>query len=223
MSPWLLVVASYLWGAVPASYVAGRLVRGIDLREHGSGNLGATNTFRVLGAKVAAPVMAFDVLKGFLPVFLFGAWDSAAAAPADLRWKLAYGAAAIIGHVFSVYVGFKGGKGVATSAGVFLALAPIAVGAGLLTWLVVLRTTRMVSAGSISAAAVVGALLLLLPGVETPIRFLGLGVVAFVIFAHRSNIGRILKGTEPRFGQKKDAAEATVAAAAVTADGEEVR
>lgn len=222
MSPWLLVLASYLWGAVPASYVAGRLVRGIDLREHGSGNLGATNTFRVLGARVAAPVMAFDVLKGFLPVFLFGAWDAAAAVPADLRWKLAYGAAAIVGHVFSVYVGFKGGKGVATSAGVFLALAPIAVGAGLLTWLVVLRGTRMVSAASISAAAVVGVLLLLLPGVETPVRFLGLGVVAFVVFAHRSNIGRILEGTEPRFGQKKDA-EATVAAAAVTADGEEVR
>lgn len=223
MSPWLLVLASYLWGAVPASYVAGRLVRGIDLREHGSGNLGATNTFRVLGAKVAAPVMAFDVLKGFLPVFLFGAWDAAAQAPADLRWKLAYGAAAIVGHVFSVYVGFKGGKGVATSAGVFLALAPVAVGAGLLTWLVVLRGMRMVSAASISAAVVVGALLLLLPGVETPVRFLGLGVAAFVVFAHRSNIGRILKGTEPRFGRKKDAAEATVAAAAVTADGEEVR
>ncbi|HEU0052256.1 MAG TPA: glycerol-3-phosphate 1-O-acyltransferase PlsY [Longimicrobium sp.] len=218
MSPWLFLVLSYLWGAIPASYVAGRLVRGIDLRQHGSGNLGATNTFRVLGPKVAAPVMAFDILKGFLPVFLFARWDAAAAGPWDLRWKLAYGAAAIIGHVFSVYVGFKGGKGVATSAGVFLALAPLPVGVGLLVWLVVLRATRMVSAASISAAAALGVLLLFVPGIEKEVRILGWAVVLFVIFAHRSNIGRILKGTEPRFGSRQ---RDTVAAAAATADAEE--
>ena len=216
MIPWIFLLLSYLWGAIPASYVAGRLARGIDLREHGSGNLGATNTFRVLGAKVAAPVMVFDILKGFLPVFLFGQWDD----PGGLGWKLAYGAAAIVGHVFSVYVGFKGGKGVATSAGVFLALAPVPLGAGLAVWLVVLRVMRMVSAASILAALTVGVLLLLVPGVYIEVRLLGWAVVSFVIFAHRSNIGRILKGTEPRFGSRK--AEATVAAAAVTAEGEEV-
>ena len=220
MISWLLVLASYLWGAIPASFIAGKVVKGIDLREHGSGNLGATNTFRVLGARVAAPVMVFDILKGLFPVVLFSAWDGSP----DWRWELAYGAAAIFGHVFSVYVGFRGGKGVATSAGVLLALAPLAVGVGLAVWMVVMFLTRMVSAGSIAAAASVGLLLVFgpLPPDKEPVRYLGLGVALFVIFAHRSNISRILKGTEPRFGGKKPV-EATVAAAAVTADAEEVR
>ncbi|HEX2077965.1 MAG TPA: glycerol-3-phosphate 1-O-acyltransferase PlsY [Longimicrobium sp.] len=214
MTPWLFVVASYLLGAIPASYIAGRLAKGIDLREHGSGNLGATNTFRVLGAKVAAPVMVFDILKGTFPVIAFTQWDGSP----DWRWELAYGAAAIVGHVFSVYMRFRGGKGVATSAGVFLALAPVALGAGLAVWLIVLKGMRMVSAASILAAVTVGVLLLATPN-RAEVRILGMGVVAFVIFAHRSNIGRILRGEEPRFGQKKEP-EATVAAAAVTADAE---
>ena len=218
MSPWLFVVLSYLLGAVPASYIAGRMARGIDLREHGSGNLGATNTFRVLGAKVAAPVMVFDILKGTFPVVAFSQWD---APSADARWALAYGAAAIVGHVFSVYMRFKGGKGVATSAGVFLGLAPVALAAGVAVWLVVLKAGRMVSAASILAALVVGVMLLLTPVRLEATRYLGFAVVAFVIFAHRSNIGRILNGTEPRFGKGREP-QATVAAAAVTADAEKV-
>jgi glycerol-3-phosphate acyltransferase PlsY len=217
VSPWIFVVLAYLLGAVPASYIAGRMAKGIDLRRHGSGNLGATNTFRVLGAKVAAPVMIFDVLKGTFPVVAFGQWD---AAGADPRWALAYGAAAIVGHVCSIYMRFKGGKGVATSAGVFLGLAPVALGIGLAVWLVVLKTTRMVSASSILAALAVGVVLLVTP-VAPEVRILGLAVVSFVVFAHRSNIGRILNGTESRFGKGKEP-QATVAAAAVTADAEAV-
>lgn len=218
--PLLFILLAYLWGAIPASWIAGKLM-GVDLRQHGSGNLGATNTFRVLGAKVAAPVMVFDVLKGFFPVWLFYAnglgWDRTG----DWRWGLAYGAAAIVGHVFSIYMRFKGGKGVATSAGVFLALAPMAVGVGLLVWLVVLAATRMVSAGSIAAAAVVGVLLLMpFSRVPTEVRVLGCLICAFVIFAHRSNIRRILAGTESRFGDKKRGEDAVVGAAAVTADAE---
>jgi glycerol-3-phosphate acyltransferase PlsY len=216
VNPWLLVVASYLLGAVPASYIAGRMAKGLDLREHGSGNLGATNTFRVLGAKVAAPVMVFDILKGTFPVAAFSQWDSPAADP---RWALAYGAAAIVGHVFSIYMRFKGGKGVATSAGVFLGLAPVALGAGVAVWLVALKVGRMVSAASILAALTVGVMLLLTPVQLEEARLLGFAVVAFVIFAHRSNIGRILNGTEPRFGKGREP-QATVAAAAVTADAE---
>jgi len=217
--PLLFTLLAYLWGAIPASWIAGKLC-GVDLRRHGSGNLGATNTFRVLGAKVAAPVMVFDVLKGFLPVILFTRGDGTG----DWRWGLAYGAAAIVGHVFSIYMRFKGGKGVATSAGVFLAEAPLAVGAGFLVWLAVIAVTRMVSAASISAAAVV-AVLLLLPVTHVPleVRILGVAICAFVIFAHRSNIRRILAGTEPRFGQKKQAEEAVVGAAALAADAEEPR
>jgi glycerol-3-phosphate acyltransferase PlsY len=214
VTPWLLVAASYLLGAIPASYIAGRMAKGIDLREHGSGNLGATNTFRVLGAKVAAPVMVFDILKGTLPVVAFSQWDGSP----DWRWELAYGAAAIVGHVFSVYMRFKGGKGVATSAGVFGALAPVPLWSGVLVWLIVLKTMRMVSAGSVLAALAVGILLWVVP-TRTEVRLLGMAIVAFVIFAHRSNIGRIMRGEEPRFGAKKEP-QATVAAAAVTADGE---
>jgi acyl phosphate:glycerol-3-phosphate acyltransferase len=212
MMPWVLLVASYLLGSVPASYLAGKWTRGIDLRKHGSGNLGATNTFRVLGPRVAAPVMLFDMAKGFVPVFLFARWDGAV----DVRWALAYGAAAIVGHVFSIYMGFRGGKGVATGSGVFLALAPLAVGIGFLVWLVTLWRTRMVSLGSVLAAVTVGLLLLLTPYAELPVRVLGIGIALFILFAHRSNIGRILRGEEPRFGRARD----PVAAAAVAADAE---
>lgn len=221
MTPWLLVVASYLIGAIPASYVAGRMARGIDLREHGSGNLGATNTFRVLGARVAAPVMVFDILKGTFPVVAFSRWDSSG----DWRWELAYGAAAIVGHVFSIYMRFKGGKGVATSAGVFGALAPVPLLAAFGVWLAVLKGMRMVSAASILAAVTLAVLLWVLPSAgdaadpRTEVRVLGVVIASFVVFAHRSNIGRMLKGTEPRFGAKKEP-QATVAAAAVTADAE---
>ncbi|HEX7240924.1 MAG TPA: glycerol-3-phosphate 1-O-acyltransferase PlsY [Longimicrobiaceae bacterium] len=219
MSPWLLLAASYLLGSVPASYLAGRMTRGIDLREHGSGNLGATNTFRVLGAKVAAPVMLFDVLKGFVPAWAFPRW---AGVPADSWWPLAFGAAAIVGHVFSLYMRFRGGKGVATGAGVFLALAPAAVGGAFAVWLVSLWLGRMVSLSSILAALAVVPLIWLT--VERPeIRVLGVAVAAFVVFSHRANVGRILRGEEHRFGKRARAhpAEATVAAAAVAAEGED--
>jgi glycerol-3-phosphate acyltransferase PlsY len=219
MSPWLLLAAAYLWGAIPASYLAGKS-RGVDLRLHGSGNLGATNTFRVLGAKVAAPVMVFDILKGFLPVLLFRQWDGAA----DWRWELGYGAAAIVGHVFPVYMGFKGGKGVATAAGVFLALAPLAIGVAIAVWLAVLTVSRMVSAASLAGAVALSVVLAVAPapGGHGEIRFLGWAIAAFVIFAHRGNVGRILRGEEPRFGRGKEP-EATVAAAAIAADAEEIR
>lgn len=219
MNPWLFVVAGYLLGSVPASYVAGRLARGIDLREHGSGNLGATNTFRVLGAKVAAPVMVFDLLKGFAPAWFFPRWDSTP----DWRWALAYGAAAIVGHVFSLYMRFRGGKGVATGAGVFLALAPAAVGGAFLVWLATLRLSRMVSLASILAALTVVPLIWLTTD-RVEVQVLGLVIGAFVVFAHRANLGRILRGEEHRFGRRAAAehpGETTVAAAAAVADARE--
>lgn len=195
-----MLVLSYLLGAIPFSYLAGK-TRGIDLRQHGSGNLGATNTFRVLGARVAAPVMVLDVLKGFVPAFLFPRWD----ASPDWRWALAYGAAAIVGHVFPVYMGFKGGKGVATGAGVFLGLAPGAVGPAFLVWLVTLRFSRMVSLSSILAALAMVPLLFVTHS-PPEVRVLGTAVALFVVFSHRSNIRRIARGEEPRFGSGKTAA-----------------
>jgi acyl phosphate:glycerol-3-phosphate acyltransferase len=197
VTPWLLILAAYLLGAVPSSYIAGRLTRGIDLREHGSGNLGASNTFRVLGARVAAPVMLFDVFKGWFPAWLFPAIDGTGA----WQWALAYGAAAVVGHVFPVYMGFRGGKGVATAAGVFLAVAaPVAIGAALAAWLLVLAASRIVSLASITAALVlVAALIVFEP--RAAVVWLGVAVASFVVFAHRSNIRRLARGEELRFSR----------------------
>jgi acyl phosphate:glycerol-3-phosphate acyltransferase len=201
VSPWLWIVVSYLLGAVPSSYIAGRLAHGIDLRLHGSGNLGATNTFRVLGARVAAPVMVADMVKGFIPAAVFAQWDGSGA----WGWALAYGAAAIVGHVFPVYMRFRGGKGVATAAGVFLALSPVAVGIALAVWLCVLWVGRMVSLASIVAAAVLVGALVATEG-RWEVLTLGILVSLFVVYAHRSNIRRILRGEEHRFGQPKPVA-----------------
>lgn len=190
------IAAAYLIGAIPTSYLIGRLARGIDLREHGSGNLGATNAFRVLGWRLAVPVLLVDVLKGWLPVFVFMRLDGVAAEAA-----LAVGAAAIIGHVFSIYVGFKGGKGVATGAGVFLALAPLAALAGFAVWVTLVLTTRIVSLASILAAPVVPIVVYLTHGVDA-VFWLALAIALFIIYAHRSNIRRLLRGEEHRFGRR---------------------
>lgn len=197
---WALLVAAYLLGGLPTSYLMARAVRGIDLREHGSGNLGATNAFRVLGWKPAVPIFIIDIAKGFAPTFLFPQWDGAAA-PA---WAFAYGSAAIAGHVFSPWVGFRGGKGVATGAGVFLALAPAALGVGLLVWLALVALTGYVSLASIAAALTVPLIILLTRGAP-PVFWLAVAVSAFVVFAHRANIGRLRRGEEHRFGRRADA------------------
>lgn len=197
MMPWLLLVISYLLGATPTSYLVARRVRGIDLREHGSGNLGATNAFRVLGWKAATPIFIVDIFKGWLPAALFPLWDGAT----GWGWPLAYGAAAIVGHVFSIYVGFRGGKGVATGAGVFLALAPIAVLAGLVVWLLLVFATGYVSLASIMAAIVLPLIVLLMQGAN-PVFYLSLALAAFVIYAHRANVRRLLRGEEHRFRRK---------------------
>ena len=133
----------------------------------------------------------------FLPALLFARWDGVEA----WGWALAYGAAAIVGHVFSIYMRFRGGKGVATAAGVFLALAPGAVLPALVVWLVVLRLGRMVSLASICAAVT---LLVALAATErrAPVLVLGVLVAAFVVYAHRTNVRRILRGEEYRFGAK---------------------
>jgi glycerol-3-phosphate acyltransferase PlsY len=198
----LLLLAAYLIGAFPSSYVVGKLLRGIDLRQHGSGNLGATNAYRVLGWKAAMPVFILDILKGWLPTFVFpridpsGAWE----------WALAYGAAAIIGHVFSIYVRFKGGKGVATGSGVFLALAPLAVLIGLVVWSVLLFITGTVSIASIAAAITLPVAVWIL-GAPTLVLALALALSLFVIYAHRANIRRLRRGEEPSFRRKKPVKE----------------
>ena len=199
MTTALLLLAAYLIGAFPSSYVVGRLVRGIDLREHGSGNLGATNAYRVLGWKAATPVFILDIFKGWLPTAIFPRFDNSEA----WEWALAYGAAAIVGHVFSVYVRFKGGKGVATGAGVFLALAPVAVLIATAVFAILVFITGTVSIGSLTAAATLLVSIFVLDD-RTPVQILAVVLALFITYAHRSNIRRLMRGEEPSFRKRKE-------------------
>jgi glycerol-3-phosphate acyltransferase PlsY len=193
--PWF--VASYLVGAFPTSYVAAKLFKGIDLREHGSKNLGATNVYRVLGWKFAVPVAIVDILKGTLPVLLFAPHVSSSTLVAVL-----VGAMAVIGHVFSIFVGGKGGKGVATTAGVMLGVAPAAVGICFAVWAVLVRLTGYVSLGSIAGAAVLPVAMYLVQPNRRELVLPSVALALLVIFLHRSNVQRLLSGTENRFGRK---------------------
>jgi len=198
MTPGLLVwlAASYLLGAIPTSYLTVKLATGQDLRQLGSGNLGATNLFRQLGWAFAIPVGLFDLAKGAIPVIVFGP-----RAGGGEVVPLLLGAAAVVGHVFSVFVRFKGGKGVATGAGVVLATAPWAFLVALVVWAVVTRWSGYVSLGSIiAAAALPPAVWLLHPERRGIVWLLALLAVA-IIALHRANIRRLVEGTESRFGR----------------------
>lgn len=193
----LAVVASYLLGAIPTSYWVVRAAKGIDLRTVGSGNLGATNLYRQLGWRWAIPVGLFDTLKGAVPVAVFGPL-----AGLGLAGSVALGVVAALGHVFSVFVGFKGGKGVATGGGIILGVAPLAFLGALLTWAIVVRLTGYVSLGSILAAVILPFLLWgLHPTARPAIWFVG-ALSALVIWLHRANIARLRAGTEHRFGRQ---------------------
>jgi glycerol-3-phosphate acyltransferase PlsY len=198
--PAVLVVVSYLIGSIPAAYLAGKLTRGIDLREHGSGNLGATNVYRVLGARIAIVVFLADVLKGAIPVLVFPRMT--AAARPDL-WAVAYAVAAIAGHVRSVFLLWRGGgKGVATAAGAFMSLAPLPSLVALGIFVVVLFAWGYVSLGSLSAATALPIVIALRDGVRSPLFAVSAVVAVFVFWTHRANIGRLRRGEEPRFGKK---------------------
>lgn len=193
----LLVLAAYAAGAIPAAHWTGLYMYGKDLRTLGSCNPGATNAQRVLGWKAAVPIGLFDVFKGFAPAWWFPTIDDQAAA----WWGVVYGGAAIIGHVFSFWVGFRGGKGVATSAGALIAVAPLAAACGAGTWLAVLLVWRRVSVASIAAAVSVPVAAFLAMDPDAPLLAFLLLMAAFVVWAHRSNIQRLLAGKEPRIDE----------------------
>lgn len=200
----LALAGSYLVGAIPASYLVARLGRGIDLREHGSGNLGATNLYRTLGWKFAVPVGIFDIAKGAVPVLLF-----APAVSASRFFALACGLTAVVGHVFSVFVRFKGGKGVATAAGAMLAIAPLAIGVLLVVWTAVVFATGYVSVGSIVAAALLPLCVWLLhPESRELVPVVAL-IAAAIVWLHRANLRRLRAGTESRFGKHRAATRAS--------------
>ena len=204
----LLVVAqAYLLGSIPAGYIVGRL-RGIDVRQHGSGNIGATNVLRVVGKPWGIGVFIFDALKGFAAVRIalrIVESDPVASGYADFYAILA-AAACVVGHSFPVWLGFKGGKGVATSAGAILGVMPIAAGAIALIWALAFFITRYVSLASIIAAVALPITVAILVWLQMTKGFVllsfSIAMAALVVWRHRSNITRLLNGTEPRFTRK---------------------
>jgi glycerol-3-phosphate acyltransferase PlsY len=191
------IVLAYLLGAVPFGLLVAKS-RGVDIRKQGSGNIGATNVFRCIGKGWGIFTFALDALKGFVPAFVF---PRVAGLEPELGVWL--GLAAIIGHSFPVYLRFKGGKGVATSAGMLLGIAPLAVGIGFLSWALCMVVSRYVSLSSIVAALAVGVAAWVLDyGMVVNVAMSGLS--ALVVWLHRANIKRLLSGTENRFGKKKE-------------------
>ena len=192
------VLLAYLLGAIPTSYLMARHFGGLDLREHGSKNLGATNLYRVMGWRYALPAGALDVAKGTIPVVLV------APRLGPSPWlPIALGLVAIMGHVFSIFVRFHGGKGVATAAGAVLGLAPLPLAVSAAVWLAVVWTSRYVSLGSLAGAAAFPlATWWLQPG-DTPTLIAGIVLALFIVFNHRANIRRLLAGREARFRQPR--------------------
>jgi glycerol-3-phosphate acyltransferase PlsY len=201
----LVALGSYLVGAVPFGLVLGRALRGVDIREHGSRNLGATNALRVLGAPIGAAVFALDFAKGLLPSI---AAQKYAASAESAAWAgLVAAIAAVLGHVFPVYLRFRGGKGVATGAGVLAALAPVPTALAFGVFAITVAATRFVSLGSILAAlalplacfATSGRAAL---GERLPATIAAVAVAVLVVLRHRENLARLAAGTEPRVGAR---------------------
>lgn len=191
MMPYFFLALSYLIGALPTSHFIGRL-HGVDLRREGSGNLGGTNVYRVIGLKPAVAVLTIDLFKGFLPVWFLPQWDGHAGA-----WELAYGMAAIVGHVWPAYTRFKGGKGVATAAGTLVALAPVAALIAAFVWVGTLLLTRLASLASLLAATLVAPLARAAAAPSHTVLY-ALLLAAVVWWTHRKNVLRLVRRQELR-------------------------
>jgi glycerol-3-phosphate acyltransferase PlsY len=199
----------YLSGSLPWGLWLGRAMRGVDVRALGSKNLGATNVYRSLGPAVGVPVLLLDVAKGALPTWLVPGLGACAAFPGGLEWcRLSVAAAAVLGHMFTVFAGFRGGKGVATSAGVLLALSPMAFAAVLVVFVATVAVTRYISVGSMLGAVAFAIALGLTHagGFRSPTFVFGALLAAAVIFRHKDNIARLARGEERRFSFKRSAA-----------------
>lgn len=197
-----LLVAAYLIGSIPTALWVGKAFFGLDIREHGSGNSGATNTFRVLGKKPGSFVMAVDVLKGWAATSLATVLVGQGAIQPEqlLYFQLACGVLAVVGHIYPIWAGFRGGKGVATVLGMMLAIAPATVGVCILVFITVLLISRYVSLSSMSAGLTF-ALLQLLPPFRPDnslLLWFGFVVAILLVYTHRANIGRLRAGTESR-------------------------
>ena len=196
----IAIVLSYLCGSIPTSVWWGRAFFGVDVREHGSKNAGATNTFRVLGVKAGLPVLLIDMMKGFAPVRVLAWWSGLEDGSADFTWlRVCMALAAVIGHLYPVFAGFRGGKGVATSFGGILALHRGIALICLAVFLVVYLLSKYVSLGSLCAAFVFPfAVLLLAKDDHFVFQGFSIAICALVFWTHRTNINRLLRGEESR-------------------------
>jgi len=213
----IIAVLSYLVGSIPTSIIVARVMRGIDIRQHGSGNAGGTNVIRVLGWKAGVFVILMDIAKGLLATMVIarlmdGSLPFENRTPFDdfTVVQIIAGCAAILGHVWTVFAGFRGGKGIATAGGMLLGVAPVEVAVSFGVFLVVFLLTQYVSLGSLSAAVTFPLSMFLrenvfmvnIDGYDTLI-FFSIGVSLLVIYTHRSNIGRLLKGSENRISSMR--------------------
>jgi glycerol-3-phosphate acyltransferase PlsY len=194
-------LVAYLLGSIPFGFIAG-LIAGVDVREHGSGNIGATNTLRVLGKKYGYAVFVADVLKGFLAVRI-ALWVAHFDPSTSYFIGILAAFFVVVGHSFPVWLQFRGGKGVAAAAGACLGLLPVATFIAVIVWIAIFFAFRFVSLASIVAAIALPISAWLLGNVADPVLlgFSGL-IAALIIFRHRSNIVRLLEGSEPRFDRK---------------------
>lgn len=216
MHPVAGLLIAYLSGSIPFAYLAGRVFKGIDLREHGSGNLGATNVYRLLGWRIALAVLLLDAAKGAVPVLvlpgLIPDGGRSILGEYSWAWPVAFGVAAIAGHVRSVFLLWRGGgKGVATAAGVFFALALTPMIITALVWLGVVFASGYVSLASIIAALVLPVALAVIEGLDSPLLPVSGIVAIFVVWTHRANIARLRRGEENRFGKRRVDAPAAAA------------
>ena len=207
-----ILLLSYLIGSIPTSVIVARLVKGIDIRQYGSGNAGATNVLRVLGWKAALPVALFDVFKGTLAVLVFARlrFGDTPLPIDDLTLQAWAGAAAVVGHIWPVFARFRGGKGVATTLGVLLGLYPLAAVLFVSIFLLVALPSGYVSLGSITAALLIPVILHLAHiygwlTVPDPVLRITVLFAGLILFAHRENVKRLATGTENRFGKRRRA------------------
>ena len=204
-----VALTAYLFGSFPTAVIAGRILKKIDIREHGSGNAGATNVLRILGRKAALVVLLIDMFKGFVPVYwltevIVGTGDHL------IYYQILAAVMAIIGHIWTIFAGFRGGKGVGTAAGVFLGLAPLALSLSLIAFILVVAVTKYVSLGSLAGSLTLAITLsvqkfVLDHYIPDVLLYVGIVIVILIWISHRENIKRLLSGTENKvsFSSKK--------------------
>lgn len=196
-------VISYFIGSIPFGFIVARVAKGIDIRQAGSGNPGATNVWRVMGKKYGILVFMLDMMKGFLPVLIF---DYVTSGQSRSLYTILCGVGVILGHTFPVFLGFKGGKAAATGCGVFLWLAPVPLFISVSAWLLTTFISRYVSLGSMVSTVVLIISIILLNnepfGSGLSLTLFSIFISLFLIFRHKSNIKRIINGTENKIGRK---------------------